>query len=463
MKTKNLMIAFALLAIMLVLPFSVAAQSANANATANGAVGTTLTPDDQAEVATMQTQQGAQVRMLQLEKSIQANIVAGNEVISSINATNASVNTSELDAIVAELQALLDQIMEVDYNQSNKDLVTQFVAFKKQAITISQEFRELVRTIVSNDDAAQIRERIVAKEKESLGNYIQRIQEAKRKYNAERIRGFLNNSGIDNETMVQMYLNGETNLGQIIASVRKSVNALGPEKRREAQQKAKENEAKRNVFRSEVQERVHKNLQEKREEIESNIQERVQTRMLQLEKSIQANIVAGNEVISSINATNASVNTSELDAIVAKLQALLDQVVAVDYNQSNKDLVTQFVAFKKQAITISQEFRKLARTLVSNDDVVEIRGRIGAKENESLGDYAQGIKERAREHLKNGLEQIKERIGNGMENAFGHMNDVDSEANASANASDKNKADNGSDENIEVSAGFGVGTGGDSQ
>lgn len=406
MKAKNVMVALALLVVMLVLPFSAAAQPVMANGNARGNAGAVLTPDDQMEVATMQTQLGAQVRMLQLQRSIQANIDAGNEVIASIqamNATNITMNTTELEAMVAELQGLLDQIKAVDYNNmSTKDLVTEFVAFKKQAIQISQEFRTFARRLVSENEAARIREKIVAKEKASLGEISQQIQEAKKRYNAERLRAFMKDSGFDNETLVQGYINGQINLGQIMASVRASINALGPEKKKNLDQREKEIEAKRNVFKTEAQAKVKEYLGQKRVEIESKIQERVQEHLKDRLEQIKENTGHDIEdVIGRMNVTrgNLSINVTAYKDAKEKARHCIENAIE-EMNVTRGNSSFNVTAYKNAKETIK----------LCIDNAI---GRLnGMKDDVSANEHE------------------NENIGRGIENAIGRLNRMKDDANA---------------------------------
>jgi len=84
---------------------------------------------------------GAKVRLLQLENSIDRNIMQGEAVLSAIKERNASADTSEPEALLAEMKVLRDEVASVT-PAAGDEAARQFVELKEDAIELTKEFRE---------------------------------------------------------------------------------------------------------------------------------------------------------------------------------------------------------------------------------------------------------------------------------------------------------------------------------
>ena len=72
------------------------------------------------ELNSFQNGLGAEVRFLQLSRSIERNLIHGELIIDRILEINDTADVSRLNEILDEYQLLLDEIAGVDYNSHSK-------------------------------------------------------------------------------------------------------------------------------------------------------------------------------------------------------------------------------------------------------------------------------------------------------------------------------------------------------
>jgi len=118
-----------------------------------------------------------------------------------------------------------------------------------------------------------------------------------------------------------------------------------------------------------------------------------EVRLLQLEKSITRNILIGNIVIDVIKENGD--DTTELEAFVTELEALKIEISELD--PEAEDAVETFVSIKEESIEITQEFRKLAKELLGEDDKLEIAEAIKDLDKENLKNYNERIRQKVHE------------------------------------------------------------------
>ena len=272
---------------IILMPFAIAQESANLtqdqtiedDLTDNSSV--ELNENTKLEVEHMNTPFGAQVRLLQLQKSVAANIVVGNEVINTILAKdnlteNQSATLNSLKSIVAELTALNLQIQSVNTTNSNSsvDLVKQFVDFKNDANTLSKNFRDRARTLLAPGELAKIKETVQEKVKNSdeVKALKAQIELQAREYNSQMVEKYLIEIGTTNEDLVAKVKSGEISVQDAIKQLKNSFNNLSKDKKKEFVQQMKEDVAKNQVFQKElVQKMKIKNLNEEQKRFDDRL------------------------------------------------------------------------------------------------------------------------------------------------------------------------------------------------
>jgi hypothetical protein len=100
-----------------------------------------------------------------------------------------------------------------------------------------------------------------------------------------------------------------------------------------------------------------------------------QVRFLQLSYAIERNILKGETIIEKILEVNDTADVSRLNEILDEYQLLIDEIDAVDYNQSNQELVDLFLDIKYRAKNLSTEFREIAHDYLSEELKLELRNQ----------------------------------------------------------------------------------------
>ena len=165
----------------------------------------------QRELQIMGNNTGARIRLLQLEKVITMHSLQGEYLISLL--VNDTINTSELEAILAELGLVKDEVQSADFNAS--DAIQTFIDLKSDAVGLVTDFRTKLHTLVDNETAEGFKNQIKDISNVTISNLGQRIQEMVREYNVNRleiIHGFLSSL---NDSVIQGYKNGNYSMNQV--------------------------------------------------------------------------------------------------------------------------------------------------------------------------------------------------------------------------------------------------------
>ena len=183
--------------------------------------------ETQSEVEAMEYQYGAEIRLLQLEKSITTNILKGEEVISVLEGLE--YNTTELEAILFELELLLDEVQSVDANSTNA--TQEFIDLKSDAKELTEDFREAVHGLIDDVTVEGLRERIRNMTCEKVQNLTSKIQNKVRLYNRNQLHRVYGILGEHNESILNQYQNGNVTKEQVKNQINKIVNQMTKQKR----------------------------------------------------------------------------------------------------------------------------------------------------------------------------------------------------------------------------------------
>ena len=269
----------------------------------------------QQEVQIMNNGLGAQIRLLQLEKTIDIHIAIGNKVIEKAQELNKT--TTDLEAIIVQMQDLKKEVQQTNATADNA--VQQFVDLKEEAINLTKEFRDTVRTLFTDEEIQQLRE-----EQQQIRQ--QRRQEAKeirqkiREYNQQRLEQLKTQLGLNIQNIVNEMKQGNITTEQAKQMIKEEVMKLTPAKRREIYNKAKEARIKQKVKAKEkiaevmqqFQTRYNKRLQRRLNSTMNNVSQEVREQMRQqirnqINKTIKE--IASNEIQNltdnALNATQA--------------------------------------------------------------------------------------------------------------------------------------------------------------
>lgn len=247
----------------------------------------------QREAQIMGNKTGAYIRLLQLEKVITIHIIQGEYLISVL--ANDTIDTSELEAILAELELVKGEVQLADPNAS--DAIQTFIDLKNDSISLVTAFRTKIHTLVDNETAEGFKNQIENMSNGDIENLGQTIQEMVREYNADRleiIHGFLTYL---NESLIEGYKNGDYPMYEVKQNISEIAKNMTKEGIYEFVLQMKEYNINRAV-------QVHQYVADALEGFQERMQERLEERLNNIPEDIQ-DAVKGHMEENLLNAINA--------------------------------------------------------------------------------------------------------------------------------------------------------------
>jgi DNA-binding transcriptional MerR regulator len=227
--------------------------------------------DAEEEVRDFAHAKGVEMRFSQLEYSIERRILRMNAVIDYLSDSDYEV--SELEDIVAEMDALEAEAAGVDYGLSKEELTELYIDIKTDARVLVGDFRMKVREIVSltDEQKAELEERFDELEEETMGEIRKRIAEKRKEYMAIATEEILREMGVEDEEMVRKIRDGVMNSEGVRAAL----------KRMAAEDEARLNEIRANLKAKDEARKadVEARIAEFKEGREERIEERVRARV----------------------------------------------------------------------------------------------------------------------------------------------------------------------------------------
>ena len=217
--------------------------------------------ETQEEVEIIKDHVGASIRLLQLEKSILRNIIKGEEAVSVLK--ESGYNTTELEAILAELELLKEEVLSADPNST--DAVQIFIDLKSDAIELTKEFREKVNELLDEATVEQLRSRIREMVSEQVQNLTKKIQNRIRSFNRNQLQRIYGVIGEFDNSTINEYQNGNITKEQVKNQISKMVNNFTKAKKYQIFSELKEEKIRLRVQAKAYVENVTANFQERKE------------------------------------------------------------------------------------------------------------------------------------------------------------------------------------------------------
>ncbi len=232
------------------------------------------------EIRAFNNTNGAEVRLMQLEKSITRNILTGEKVIDYLKTNNPEFDTTNAENLLDELKALLEKVKAYEIEGKDKNiLVADFVAMKKQAITITQEFKTETTLTIPVEERIRIRNEATQFDGNELAQIRERIRNKINEHNAEQIQSMLQKMNKNNNELAQQIRDGNITKTQIKAQVGKIYNQLNQQEKINAWTMVKEQANKRIISEKALIEQAKNNGLEQYQELEIQRAERMQKGM----------------------------------------------------------------------------------------------------------------------------------------------------------------------------------------
>lgn len=223
---------------------------------------------------------GAEVRMLQLEKAIERQIVSGEIIIERILEYNETTDIEKLNATLEEIRNLLEIVQNYDFNQglNESELAADFVELKVQARDLTRIFREEAREMTDQDIQERIREGVHERVREMKEEHKQELQEIKNRYNKRVMEHVMNRTGINNTEAMENIRNGRMGPEEFKGMLRREMAQANPEKREEILARIRETNSETEVALQQVKERVRQKTQ--------LIEERLENKMTKVQEKL---------------------------------------------------------------------------------------------------------------------------------------------------------------------------------
>ena len=179
------------------------------------------------EIEKMNYSFGAEIRLLQLEKAIVKNLLKGEMAVSVLKGLG--YNTTDLEAILAEMHLVLEEVQTADPHANNS--VEVFIDLKSDAKNLTAQFRTTIRSLLDDIKYKEIKEQIRNITSDKLQNYSKRIRNLIKQFNVNQIYRLYGIVGNQTSTYANDYLNGTVNLTQVKLQLMKIINMKTKEKR----------------------------------------------------------------------------------------------------------------------------------------------------------------------------------------------------------------------------------------
>ncbi len=220
------------------------------------------------EIRIMNNSLGAEIRLLQLEKAITRNLLKGKMAVDVLEGLD--YNTTDLEAILDELEIVLDQVKNADPEENNQAEV--FVGLKLDSINLTKQYRDTLRELVKGSDYRSIKEQIKGNVTD-LENYSKKIRNRIKQFNRNQMYRLYGVIGDGNNSFVNQYMNGTVNLTQVKLQLNKMVNTKAKEKKQEIFSHMQKEMIQNKAFGNALAKKVKANFTERKQE---RLQERLE-------------------------------------------------------------------------------------------------------------------------------------------------------------------------------------------
>jgi len=223
-------------------------------------------PGTEQQLGIMNNGIGAEIRLLQLEKAIEKNIIKGEDMVNYL--TGLEIETLDLEAILAELELVKEEVAKA--NPNSIDAVEIFVDLKHDAVNLTKDFRNILKELLDDETLEQLRQRIKEMVFEQNQNLSNKIQNKIRQFNKNNLNIIFNLIGQSNETLLSNYQNGNLSIEIINDIISKTVNEMSKEKKYNIFSQIKQNRIKNQIKVKIILENITENFQERMQQRLSN-------------------------------------------------------------------------------------------------------------------------------------------------------------------------------------------------
>ena len=260
---------------------------ANTVVTSTTDINATIDSDTQQEIHAMTTGLGAQVRLLQLEKSLTRNVLMGQVVLDVLQTNHPDTNTSAAQATLNEMESTVGNVKALEAGTDLNTVVQQFVVLKKEGISLTQDFRKETGPYLDANDRQQISDRVKSIDANELKPINDEIGQLRDQFNANKIEALLRLLDTNNPDLIASISAGTATQAQINTALKDAYNNLSAGQKAAVNALLKENIIKRVVAEKAITTNVKENLANK-------LRQRFDNRVQNLKNWVQQHIDQNN-------------------------------------------------------------------------------------------------------------------------------------------------------------------------
>lgn len=235
--------------------------------------------------------EGAHMRVLQLEKKLKTHIEVATDIVKILESNNETqVDLDLLTDITSQLEAIVVELENIDYEQNAENLAQEFISYKDDAIKLVSDFKAELDSNLSDEEKAQLKERaeeVKAEKEKELWDIKNKIEELRMQYNAKRAEMQLDRFQIKNPELIEKIKTGEIDPRQIKNQIIDKVENIDPAKREAAIQSAKEIKAKLNIENRERLDMLKEHVQEMQDNQQMRIEQRLEENRDKIDMRLQ--------------------------------------------------------------------------------------------------------------------------------------------------------------------------------
>ena len=250
-----------------------------ANDTNSESTGEELDSDDERHICLMNEPYGIEIRYLQLERAVMRNALIGAKAIEIINESNNDANLTGSQAILDELEDLLQEIKDTDLDGNKTELAKDFVDYKKDASLLSESFRESIQPFLNRTIRQEINNATREIDRTAFKDIDDEIRLAKCSLNAERVEKILLDLNTTDAAFVEKVSECNATEEEIRDKVYDAFRNLIPEQKREYLKRAREGLIRSSIGKKALMEEMRSGYFERRMERQDRIVEKLQERL----------------------------------------------------------------------------------------------------------------------------------------------------------------------------------------
>jgi hypothetical protein len=228
---------------------------------------------DEKEAQSILAPFGAEVRMLQLEKAVTRNILHGDIVLNVLNKNHAAANLTEAENTLNTLEMLLEEIKSSPTEGDKNILVQTFVELKKEARTLSKNFRDQTKDIIDTEDRNEIMTQMRELDKNEFKNITNIIKEKVKNFNREKMKEKFKEMGIENPQLLERFGRGDSDLNEVKNYAMNRFKDMNMDKKKSIANKMKNDSIKNLIESKQITEKIKQTLEQK---LRNNMQNRME-------------------------------------------------------------------------------------------------------------------------------------------------------------------------------------------